>query len=46
MPFWNIATHGYVLRLAVGETIQVIKIIRGSLDAAFELNKLIKYSMA
>ena len=35
-------THypGHALQLVVGETIKAIKIIRGSLDAAFELNKL------
>ena len=37
--------HGYALQLAVGETIKAIKIMRDTLDAAFELNKLIKYSM-
>ena len=37
--------YGHALQLAVGETIKAIKIIRGSLDAAFELNKLINYSM-
>ena len=37
--------HDHALQLAVGETIKVIKIIRGTLDAAFELNKLIKDSM-
>ena len=45
MPFWHIDTHGHVVQLAVGEAIKAIKIIRGTLDAAFELNKLIKYSM-
>ena len=45
MPFRRIATHGHALQLAVGETIKAIKVIRGTLDAAFELNKLIKYSM-
>ena len=44
MPFWRIATHGHALQLAVGETIKAIKVI-GTLDAAFELNKLIIYSM-
>ena len=40
-------THcrGYTLQLAVGETIKTIKILRDTLDVAFELNKLIKYSM-
>ena len=37
--------HGHALQLAVGDTIKAIKIMRSSLDAAFELNKLIKYSM-
>ena len=46
MPFWQIATHGHALQLDVSETIKAIKIIRATLDAAFELNKLIKYSMA
>ena len=32
--------HGHALQLIVGETIKAIKIIRGTLDAAFELNKL------
>ena len=32
--------HGHALHLVVGETIKAIKIIRGILDAAFELNKL------
>ena len=45
MPFWHIAAHGHALQLAVGETIKAMKIIRGTLDAVFELNKLIKYSM-
>ena len=40
-------THcrGYTLQWAVGETIKTIKILRDTLDVAFELNKLIKYSM-
>ena len=38
------STHGQALQLAVGETIKAIKIMRSTLDAAFELNKLIKYS--
>ena len=46
MLFWDIAPHGHALQLNVGETIKGTKIIRGTLDAAFELNKLIKYSMA
>ena len=37
MPFWHIATHGHALQLAVGETIKAIKIIRGTLEVAFEL---------
>ena len=32
--------HGHAIQLVVGETIKAIKIIRGTLDAAFELNKL------
>ena len=32
--------HGHAFQLAVGETIKTIKIMRGTLDAAFELNKL------
>ena len=32
--------HGHALQLVVGEAIKTIKIMRGSLDAAFELNKL------
>ena len=32
--------HGHALQLVVGETIKAIKLMRGSLDAAFELNKL------
>ena len=31
--------YGHTLQLVVGETIKAIKIIRGTLDAAFELNK-------
>ena len=38
--------HSHALQLAVGETIKAIKIMWDTLDAAFELNKLIKYSMA
>ena len=30
---------------AVGDTIKAIKIMRGTLDSAFPLNKLVKYSM-
>ena len=37
--------HGHALQLAVGDTIKAIKILRGTLDASFKLNKLIKYSM-
>ena len=37
--------HGHTLHLAVGETIKTIEIMRGTLDAAFELNKRTKYSM-
>ena len=37
--------HGHALQLAADETIKAIKIMRCPLDAAFELNKLIKYSM-
>ena len=36
--------HGHALQLAVGDIIKAIKIMAGSLDAAFEPNKLIKYS--
>ena len=38
-------SHDHALQLAVGDTIKVIKIMRSTLDAAFELNKLIKYCM-
>ena len=37
--------HGRALQLAVGKIIKAIKVTRGTLDAAFELNKLIKYTM-
>ena len=37
--------HGHALQLAVDKTIKTIEIMTGSLDAAFELNKLTKYSM-
>ena len=37
--------HGHTLSLAVSDNINVIKIMRGSIDAAFKLNKLIKYSI-
>ena len=35
-------THypGQAIQLVVGETIKAIKIMRGTLDAVFELNKL------
>ena len=32
--------HGTALQLVVGESIKAIKIMTGTLDAAFELNKL------
>ena len=32
--------HGHALQLVVGETIKAIKIMRSTLDTAFELNKL------
>ena len=35
--------HGHALQLAVDETIKTLEIKRGTLDAAFELNKLTKY---
>ena len=38
--------HGHTLYLALGDTIKAIKIMRDTLDAAFEFNnKLIKYSI-
>ena len=37
--------HGHALQLAVDETIKTTEIMRGILDAAFELNKLTKYSI-
>ena len=37
--------HGHALQLAFGDTIKAVKIMRNILDAAFELSKLIKYSM-
>ena len=37
--------HVHGLQLAVGDTIKAIKIMKSTLDAAFELNKLVKYSM-
>ena len=36
--------YGHALQLAVGDTIKSIKLMRDTLAAAFELNKLIKYS--
>ena len=36
--------YGHALQLAVSDTIRAIKLMRDILDAAFELNKLIKYS--
>ena len=33
--------HGHALQLVVGDTIKAIKILRGTLDVAFDLNKLI-----
>ena len=36
--------HGKALQLAVGGTIKAVKLIRSTLDATFDLNKLIKYS--
>ena len=38
-------SHDHALQLTVGETIKAIKIMRGTLDAALEFNKLIKYSL-
>ena len=37
--------HGHALQLAIGETIKTIKIMKSTPDAAFELNKLVKYSI-
>ena len=37
--------HGQALSLIDGDTIKAIKIIRGSLDAAFELTKVMKCSL-
>ena len=37
--------HGLALPLVIGETIKAIKIMRGILEAAFKLNRLIKYSI-
>ena len=36
--------YGHALQLAVGDTIKAIKLMEDTLDAAFEVNKLIKYS--
>ena len=36
--------YGQALQLADGDTIKAMKIIRGSLNAAFELTKVIKCS--
>ena len=45
----EIVSRAYLKRhaplLAVGDNIKVIKIMRGTRDAAFELKKLIIYSM-
>ena len=41
---WHIAMV-HALQLVDGDTIKAIKIIRGSLDAGFELTKVIKCSM-
>ena len=38
--------HSHALQLAVGETMETIKTMSGTLDTAFELIKLIKYSIA
>ena len=37
--------HGHTLYLALEDAIKTIKIMRDTLGAAFELNKLIKYSV-
>ena len=37
--------HDHALQLAISDTIKTIKIMRSTLDAAFELNELIKYFM-
>ena len=44
--YWVQSTYcyGQALQLADGDTIKTMKIIRGSLDAAFELTKVIKCS--
>ena len=36
--------YGHALQLAVSDTIKAMKLMRDTPDAAFELNKLIKYS--
>ena len=41
----SIHCHGHTLQLAVDETIKGIEIIKGTLDTAFDLNKLTKFSM-
>ena len=41
----NLLNLGQALQLAEGDTIKAIKRIRGSLDAAFELTKVIKCSL-
>ena len=45
MSIRHIHCHGPALPLAVGDTIQAIKIMRETLGADFELNQFIKYSM-
>ena len=45
MSIRHIHCHGPALQSAVGDTIKAIKIMRETLGADFELNKLIKYSM-
>ena len=37
--------HDHALQLAVGETIKARDKMRSNLDAAFEMNKLTRYSM-
>ena len=37
--------YGHALQLAVGDTIKAIKLMGDTLDAAFEVNKVIKYSL-
>ena len=37
--------HSHTLQLSVGYTIKTIKIIKGTLDTAWLLNKHIKYSI-